>query len=132
LSYSLGWSKARAFAGATTATGTRPHSRPQYHGARLAIWTLIPALAVLILWAVFGDTLTRDYAIGLLPADIASQTGPALETALQRLRAIATGYGVAGELQPYEAAAGEALARFNLIVTLVVILAAAGLGIAAL
>ena len=132
LSYSLGWSKARAFAGATTATGTRPHSRPQYHGARLAIWTLIPALAVLILWAVFGDTLTRDYAIGLLPADIASQTGPALETALQRLRAIASGYGVAGDLQPYEAAAGEALARFNLIVMLVVILAAAGLGIAAL
>ncbi|MFD2646767.1 phosphate ABC transporter permease subunit PstC [Devosia albogilva] len=132
LSYSLGWSKARAFAGATTATGTRPHSRPQYHGARLAIWTLLPALAVLILWAVFGDTLTRDYAIGLLPADVAAQTGPALETALQRVRAIASGYGVAGEVQPYEAAAGEALARFNLIVMLVVILAAAGLGFAAL
>ncbi len=132
LSYSLGWSKARAFASADASSSTRPHSRPQYHGARLAIWTLIPALAVLILWALFGDTLTRDYAIGLLPADVAAQTGTALETALQRIRAIASGYGVAGELQPHEAAAGEALARFNLIVTLVVILAAAGLGIAAL
>ena len=132
LSYSLGWSKARAFAGATTPTGPRPHSRPHYHGARLAIWTLLPALAVLIIWALFGDTLTRGYAIGLLPAEVSAQTGPAVETALQRVRAIASGYGVVGEVQPYEAAAGEALARFNLIVTLVVTLAAAGLGFAAL
>ncbi len=132
LSYSVGWSKARAFAGATTAPGARPHSRPQYHGARLAIWTLVPALAVLLLWFVFGDAITRSYILGLLPADIAAQTGPALDTAIQRIRALASGYGVAGELQPYEAAAGEALARFNLIVLLLVILAACGVGLAGL
>ena len=132
LSYSVGWSKARAFAGAATAPGARPHSRPQYHGARLAIWTLAPALAVLLLWFVFGDAITRSYILGLLPADIAAQTGPALDTAIQRIRALASGYGVAGELQPYEAAAGEALARFNLIVLLLVILAACGIGLAGL
>lgn len=133
LSYSLGWSKARAFATAsgTAATG-RAHSRPQYHGARLAIWTLIPAIVVLAVWGLFGDTISRSYILGLLPADIASQTGPALETAIQRVRSIASGFGVAGELAPHEQAAGDALRQFNLIATLLVIVAAAGLGIAGL
>jgi phosphate transport system permease protein len=131
LSYSLGWSKARAFASGS-ATATRAHSRPQYHGARLAIWTLVPAIAVLIVWGLFGEAISRSYIMGLLPADIAGQTGPALETAIQRVRSIASGFGVAGELAPYEQAAGDALSQFSLMATLLVVLAAAGLGIAGL
>lgn len=131
LSYSLGWSKARAFVSAT-GSAARPHSRPQYHAARLALWTLVPALLVLVAWGVFGDLLSRNYILGYLPADIAGQGGPALETAIQRIRSIASGYGVAGELADYEQTAGQALAQFNLIAMLVVVLAAAALGIAGL
>lgn len=131
LSYSLGWSKARAFA-TGGGNAAKLHSRPQYHAARLALWTLVPALLVLVAWGAFGDLLSRNYILGLLPADIAAQTGPALETAIQRVRSIASGYGVAGELADYEQPAGQALAQFNFIVMLVMLLAAAALGIAGL
>lgn len=131
LSYSLGWSKARSFASVRSG-GEKPHSRPQYHAARLAIWTLVPALGVLILWGLFGQPLTRNYVLGLLPAEVTAEPGMQLEMAIQRLHAIASGFGVAGDLAPYEQAAGDALRQFNLIVTLVVVLAATGLGIAGL
>ena len=129
LGYQMGWSKGRRLA---VAGEGKLHSRPQYHGARVAIWTLVPAVIVLIAWSVFGDAISRAYIMSLLPADVASQTGPALATAIRRVRAIASGFGVAGELAPYEAEAGNALRQFNLIVLLVVIAAAAALGIAGL
>lgn len=131
LSYSLGWSKSRAFT-STPSSALRAHSRPQYHGARLAIWTVVPAIAVLIVWGLFGDNLNRIYILGQLPAEIAGQTGPALESAIQRIRAISSGFGVAGEVAAYEQAAGQSLAQFTLVTNLIVLLAAAGLGIAGL
>src|SRR5690606_12978523 len=124
--------RARHFAAGPGAGTPRPHSRPQYHATRLTIWTLVPAILVLAVWGFFGPALTRSYIIGLLPADIAAQAGNALESAIQRLQSIASGYGVAGELAPYEQTAGDALRQFNLVTTLLVILAAAGLGIAGL
>lgn len=132
LSYTLGWSKARSFATNGSTRSSRPHSRPQYHAARVAIWTLIPAVVVLLAWMLFGEAITRNYVLGLLPADIAAQTGPALETAIQRVRAIASGFGVAGELQPYEQAAGDAVRQFNFVSMLIVLLAASALGIVGL
>lgn len=129
LAYQMGTSKSRSL---QTADGPQLHSRPQYHGFRLVIWTMLPALAVLLAWAVFGDTITRAYIIGLLPADVAAQTGPALGTAIQRIQSLASGFGVAGEVADYEQAAGAALSQFNLIVLLVLIALIAGAGMAAL
>jgi phosphate transport system permease protein len=130
LAYQTGWSRARAMA---VPGGAKVHSRPQYHGALVAIWTLVPALLVLGLWAYFSEAATRAFAVSQLPADVViglDATG--LNGLLQRVRAIASGYGVAGELAPYEQAAGEALRQFQLLSFLLVIAAAAGLGILAL
>src|SRR5690606_28566294 len=107
-------------------------SRPQYHGALVAVWALIPALLVLGLWALFGNTVLDTYVMGLLPPDIAAQSELALGQSVRRVQAIASGYGVAGELAPWEQAAGDALRQFQFIVTLMVLLAAAGTGILAL
>lgn len=128
IAYQVGWSKSRALAEG----GNRVHSRAQYHGALTVIWTLIPALLVLGLWALFGDTVIRTYIVSLLPPDVAALPRHELDQAVRRIVQIASGYGVAGEVAPWEQAAGEALRQFQLIVLLIVIAAAAGCGIIAL
>jgi phosphate transport system permease protein len=121
LAYQQGWSLSRRLA---TPEG-RLHSRPPYHGSLVAIWTIAPALLILGLWAFFGTSASRAFILANLPAEIVDQGGAALQTTIQRVRSIASGYGVAGEVQPYEAAAGEALRRFHIIASATVLAAAA-------
>jgi len=130
IAYQVGWARSRALAG--TAPARSFHSRPQYHGTLVVLWTLIPALLILGLWTLFGDTVFRNYILGFLPADLVAAGGMPLEQAMQRVRAIASGFGVAGQLAPYEQAAGDGLRQFQLIVLLIVIAAAAGTAIIAL
>ncbi len=129
LAYQVGWSRSRALA---TGPKSGVHSRPQYHATLVAIWTLVPALVVLVLWWMFGDGATRAFISGYLPADVVSAGGLPLTQAMQRIAAIASGYGVSGEVAPYEADAAAALRNFNLAVLLAVIAAAAAAGIGGL
>jgi phosphate transport system permease protein len=125
-----GWSRSRALA---TTNGVKVHSRPQYHAAYVAIWTMLPALVVLGLWAWFGGGLTRDYTVSLIPADILlalDQSG--LNATLARIGAIASGYGVTGDIQPWEQAAGDALRSFQMLTFTGVLVVAAIAGAAAL
>ncbi len=127
LAYQLGWSKSRAL---VTPQGIRVHSRGQYHGTLVALWTLIPAVLVLAIWAFFSPGVTHWYTVSQIPADVLQsldQTG--LNQQIQRIRDLASGFGVTGELRPFEQAAGENLARFQLLSFLIMIAAAAGLGI---
>ena len=126
LAYQSGWSRARGLA---TADGVKVHSRPTYHGAYVAIWALVPALLILGIWAWFGPEITRSYAVSQIPADIVlglDQAG--MNAALQRLHSLASGYGVAGELAPYEEAAGNALRSFQFLSFVLVLGAAIVLG----
>ncbi len=119
--YQQGWSLSRRAASGQK----RLHSRPAYHGWLIAIWTVAPALLILALWVLFGTSASRAFIIANLPTDIASQTGPALESVIRRVRQMASGFGVAGEVQPFEAAAAEALRRFQLLTSATVLAAAA-------
>lgn len=126
LAYTQGFSRSRALA---TTTGQKLHSRPYYHGTLVLLWVLIPALLILGLWALFGPGVTNSFVLTQLPAELVAQDGAPLINAIQRVTAIASGYGVAGEVQPYEAAAGAALAQFQFLAFLLVLGAAAGVGI---
>jgi len=121
LAYQQGWSMSRRLA---TPQG-RLHSRPAYHGSLVAIWTIAPALLILALWALFGNTASRAFIIANLPPEIADQPASVLQPAIQRVRQIASGFGVAGDVQPYEASAGEALRRFQVITSATVLASAA-------
>ncbi|MGV8856876.1 MAG: phosphate ABC transporter permease subunit PstC [Devosia sp.] len=130
LSYQIGWSKSRSLA---TANGPKVHSRPQYHAALVALCTLVPALIILALWAWFGAGITRGYIVAQIPADILTsldQSG--LNATIQRITAVASGYGVIGELQPFEQSAADALRGFQFITFLAIVAAAAGTAILAL
>ena len=127
--YQAGWSRSTRLA---PADGGRLHSRPVYHGALVAIWALAPALLILALWALFSETATRAWIISQLPPDIAALQGAELESAIRRVRQIASGFGVAGETAPYENSAAQALVEFNLLTFAAAIAAAAGTGAIAL
>lgn len=122
VAYQSGWSRSRGLA---TANGVNVHSRPQYHGSYVAIWAMVPALVILAVWAWLGGDVTRNYTVSLIPQDVLlglDQIG--LNAAIARLNALASGYGVTGELAPYELAAGDALRSFQML-TFVGVLAVA-------
>ncbi|WP_029041621.1 phosphate ABC transporter permease subunit PstC [Cucumibacter marinus] len=129
LAYQIGWSKSRTI---SSSKQEKLHSRPVYHGALVAIWALVPALLILGLWVLLGDTATRQFIMAQLPQEIVTEGGSGLVTAIQRVRSIASGFGVAGEIQPFEQAAADALRYFTFITFMVVIAAAAGTGLLAL
>lgn len=122
LAYQQGWSASRRL---VTPGSARLHSRPPYHGSLLAIWTIAPALLILGLWALFGTAASRAFIVMNLPVEIVEQGGTALEATIQRVRAIASSAGVAGEVQPFEAAAGAALRQFHSLASATVLGAAA-------
>lgn len=130
ISYQTGWSKSRNL---VTADGVKVHSRPQYHGSFTAIWAMIPALVILLLWAWLGGGVTHNYIVSLIPQDtLVSLDQVGLNATVGRIQAIASGYGVAGEIAPYERSAGDALRSFNFITfagTLVLAVVAGGAGL---
>jgi phosphate transport system permease protein len=128
LAYQAGWSRSSRLA---TAEG-RLHSRPIYHGTLVAIWAIVPALLLLGLWAVFDDSASRAYIIAQLPQDLVAQGGQPLSQAIERVRQIASGFGVSGQPEPFEVEAAGALARFQLLTNIFVIAAAFGTAAVAL
>lgn len=130
VAYQSGWSRSRNL---VTASGVNVHSRPQYHGSYVAIWAMLPALVVLGLWAWFGGGITHNYTVGQIPQDVLlSLDQTQLNNTIARINALASGYGVAGEVQPFEQSAGDALRSFQMLTFLGVLLAAAVAGGAAL
>lgn len=130
LAFQSGWSRSRNLA---TANGVKVHSRPQYHGSLVAIWTMLPALAILAVWGYFSPTIIRDFTVAQIPADVLTGLDPiGLNTAIQRLQSIASGFGVTGDLAPYEQAGGESLRSFQFMTSLIAALVALGAGLAAL
>ena len=124
LAYQQGWSKSRALATA----GGRLHSRSNYHGSLMAIWALIPAILILAVWALFGESASRAYVIGQLPADVAGLTGQELDAAIMRIRQLESGFGVVGEVQGWENQVAQSLREFRTLTFAVVVAAAAGAG----
>jgi phosphate transport system permease protein len=88
----MGRTRAVAIAGANPRS---LHSRPNYHGYLVALWTFGPALAVLALYAVGGDWLADRLALNSTPPAIA--TLPPFEASVQidAARALASGGGLA-------------------------------------
>ena len=126
--YQTGWSRSSRIA---TAEGNL-HSRPIYHGALVAIWALVPALLLLGLWAFFGNSASRAYIVTHLPPELVSQGGVPLSQAVERVRQIASGFGVSGQAQPYELEAATAFKRFQSLTSTFVLACAFATGALAL
>ena len=129
IGYQVGLTRGRTVA----ATARRDmHSRPNYHGLLVALWCVVPAAAVLLLWAVFSGGIVEGHVRSFLPPEVLDGDPNALRDTLQRIEQIASGYGVIGEAQPWETAAGQSLASFRTTTFWSVIAVAAIFGLAGL
>jgi phosphate transport system permease protein len=93
----MGRSRAVALAGGNPRS---LHSRPNYHGYLVALWTLGPSLAVLALYSVAGNWLADRLVIESLPPAIAAL--PLFEQSVQvdAARALASGAGLVSPDSP--------------------------------
>ena len=110
--YQGGLSRSRQVA---LAEGTRLHSRPHFHGIVMALWAAVPMLLVLLGWLMIDGRVEERFLMPLLPPELVSEGDGAVRAALLRIRAIASGQGVADAGHPYEIAAAERLGRIDFI-----------------
>jgi phosphate transport system permease protein len=67
------------------------HSLPGYYGGYVALWCLLPALLVFVLWQIVEPPLIRSAVIGALPADLQSQPAERLGLIYNDIRNLVTG-----------------------------------------
>lgn len=107
------------------------HSLPGYYGYYAAIWTLLPALGLLLLWISIEPRVVVALIIQGLPEPQRSMSPGALNLLVNNIQNLATGDVVTGDV---DAMLRDAGTRFNeyvatsrqLLATLVISLAALG------
>jgi phosphate transport system permease protein len=110
------------------------HSRPSYHGFYVAIWCLLPALAVLALWQSGESRLVTRLVVGELPAELRSLPADRLGLVVNDIRNVVAGNVAPGTTPPEIAAAANRYAALlqtsRMAVTVVaLLLAAAGIAL---
>lgn len=109
----LGRSAGRSFT--APAGAKRPHSRPLYHGAFVAIWVGIPALALVVLWLLVQDDVVGRLILRSLPPDfLAGKSASEIALLSQSIANAATGQTF-GTPSPEIIDAAATLERWNQI-----------------
>jgi phosphate transport system permease protein len=129
--YYLG--RQRAVATALAAGPRGLHSLPGYHGGYVALWCVLPAVALLALWQVAEPAWLRANVLDSLPASYQALPAEQLGLVYNDIRNLVEGNIVAAEPTPEVAAAADtyvALKRSSrtLATAAVVVLAIAVLG----
>ncbi len=88
LAFVLGLSRANALAKKGDA---QLHSRPGYYGAYLALWTLLPALIVTLLWSAFEPSVIRSMVSSSLPENVRALSPAEQSLVIGRINAVAAG-----------------------------------------
>lgn len=97
VAFNLGYSRARAF----RTNGGRINALPFYHGSWLVICTLLPALALLLVWSIVDGYVIKASVLSQLPETLAAkspQQQSLVYTELVRLAAGNTPYDAAHPL----------------------------------
>lgn len=87
-SYFFGVWRAKALAHDKTA---KFHSRPGYFGGYIAIWTVLPALALTLIWAAAEYPIIRHLVSSGLPENVQSLSAPEQSLIVGRINAVARG-----------------------------------------
>ena len=121
LAYQIGLARSKAVAEG----GMRLHSRPGYYGMLVALWCGLPALLLFGLWSLFQESLVEMLVVRQFPAELASLGERELQMLMRRIGALASGQGLVGEVEAYEVAAAEQMARLDSIGRLIMLAAMA-------
>ncbi|MBN1240600.1 MAG: phosphate ABC transporter permease subunit PstC [Gammaproteobacteria bacterium] len=105
--YFLG--RQRAIVGVVAAKkGTRPfHSLPGYYGGYVALWCVLPALALFAIWHAVEPVVLRAAVVDALPADMQQLSEGRLGLVFNDVRNLVEGGVQLGEPDPTIAAAAE-------------------------
>ncbi|ENW02572.1 phosphate ABC transporter permease subunit PstC [Acinetobacter beijerinckii] len=132
IAYQIGLSKSRNLAGKGN-NSVALHSRPVYYGALVALWCGIPAFLILIIWNLVEPSVLQHIIFNNIPASVNSTLDEAgRDVLIDRVQAIASGFGVTDQAAAYEVAAAQQLAKFQTIGTfakLAVVISAALAGL---
>ena len=92
------------------------HSRPGYYGALVALWCGIPAFLILLVWNIIEPSILQHYILQNVPATVASGLDKAsVDVLVDRVQAIASGFGVTDTPAAYELAAAQQLSKIQQI-----------------
>lgn len=117
IAYQIGLSKSRNLAGKGNNSATL-HSRPGYYGALVALWCGVPAFLILIIWNLVEPSVLQHIIFNNIPASVSATLDEASrEVLIDRVQAIASGFGVTDQAAAYEVAAAQQLAKFQTIGT---------------
>jgi phosphate transport system permease protein len=117
VAYQIGLTKSRNLAGRGN-NSAMLHSRPGYYGAMVALWCGIPAFLILIVWNLVEPSILKQVVLNHLPEQVLASLDPAsLGVVIDRVQALASGFGVSDTATPYEVAAAEQLTKFATIGT---------------
>ena len=115
IAYQIGLSKSRNLAGKGNNSATL-HSRPGYYGALVALWCGVPAFLILIIWNLVEPSVLQHIIFNNIPASVSATLDEASrEVLIDRVQAIASGFGVTDHPAAYELAAAQQLAKFETI-----------------
>lgn len=128
-----GFLSGRSKATAQIATAaTRPHSRPAYHGAFVALWACLPAFVLVLVWLVLQDRVLEQLTLLALPAEkLSGLEHGAVDLLLAEIRSVAQGQMFS---QPDAAtlAAAERLARWQNLARILMLVVTVALALAGL
>ena len=94
--------RGEGFVGAMAGAGTarraigNVHSRPNYHGAFVALCGLAPALLLIAAWGFTGDGVVSDHVLSTVPADARPATPLDRSSFMSEVKGIASGEMEAG------------------------------------
>ncbi|HEE5850355.1 TPA: phosphate ABC transporter permease family protein, partial [Acinetobacter baumannii] len=115
IAYQLGLRKSRHLAGKGSNSATL-HSRPGYYGALVGLWCGIPAFLILIIWNLVEPSILNHIIFNNVPASVTASLDEAARSVLvDRVQAIASGFGVSDHPAAYELAAAQQYAKFQTI-----------------
>jgi phosphate transport system permease protein len=123
--YALGRRRALALGG-SGASAVRLHSRPQYHGAFVAVSAALPALIVIALWAIFEAAVLRGLIADRLAPELTSIPPEQMQVLLGDIRSMALGQPIS---RPVTAAMRQAALDYGSL-RQIALLAVAGLAAA--
>ena len=132
IAYQIGLRKSRNLAGKGNNSAIL-HSRPGYYGALVALWCGIPAFLILIVWNLIEPSILQHYILQNVPSNVASTLDESgVDVLVNRVQAIASGFGVTDTPAAYELAAAQQLSQIERIGSLAkfaVVICAAILGL---
>lgn len=115
IAYQIGLTRSKSIAGKGNNSAIL-HSRPGYYGTLVALWCGIPSVVLLVVWNIVEPSVLRHIALNQIPSQVvAGLSGAELDVLLNRIHAIATGFGVTDTPQSYELTAAAILKKYQTI-----------------